>query len=156
MSLGGQLGGSLERGAPRGMAAPRTRPRCRGLELRGDGLVDPARRGGKVPCAAVRILLDIQRGRQREMGGPALREGRGAMDRRPHERVAEAQAAGVDRDQRRGLGRRQLAGFQAELTRGGEDGAEIRRVRACGDDEQLLRGVRQARELGEERQLDRP
>ena len=66
------FGGPLEEGGCRGQATARLSAAGRPLELRGDSLVQPGRRLGAMPGAAIRIDLWVGRLRQRAVDSSPL------------------------------------------------------------------------------------
>jgi hypothetical protein len=101
-----QARAALERACCRAIGAARLRA-LRGLfERVRRRRVGTGRRGGEVPRAPVDVAVR-QRGRQRRVRGAALRRGGLGVDRRAHERVAELDAAAVEREQPGLLGGRQ-------------------------------------------------
>ena len=100
--LGRQRGGTFqERGRGRQPSARLSAAR-RALELGGDVLVEPGRRLGEMPGAAIGIDLGIGRVRQRAMHGlPVLRRG-GSVHGRADQRVTKRHAR-ADREQPVGL-----------------------------------------------------
>jgi hypothetical protein len=88
--IGRQLGGALVERRARREAAPGPRARGRVLELGGDVLVEPVRRVGAVPRAAIRIDLCIRGVGECAVDALALLRCGRAINRRPHERMPEA------------------------------------------------------------------
>ena len=80
---------ALQEGGSRSQAAARLGPPGRALQLVGDVLVRRERRVGAVPGPAVRIDLGIGGRGQRQMRASAFVCRRGAVDRRPQQRVPE-------------------------------------------------------------------
>jgi hypothetical protein len=121
--LGGQLGGAQQPhaapervgGEARGAIERRERDVGRpaplgsfgrGLEVGGQAVIGPRRACDAVPDLPVG--LRGQRGGERGMGSVPLRERRGLIDRRPHQRMAEAHGVAVRVDESRGDGRREV------------------------------------------------
>jgi hypothetical protein len=82
-------GALVERGLRR-QAAPSARTCGRVLQLGGDILVEPVRRVGAVPRAAIRIGIRIRGACECPVDARALVRCRRAIDRRPHQRMPEA------------------------------------------------------------------
>ena len=105
--LGGELGGAAEVARRGGVRAAPAGVEGGGLERRGDRLVGRHRAGGQVP-RALRAALG-RRGGQGGVRRAALGGARGVVGGRAQQRMAEVDLGVLDRDEPRGLGRRQVA-----------------------------------------------
>ena len=151
--IGRQLGGALvERGARR-QAAPRPRAAGRALQLGGDVLVEPGRRLGAMPGAAIGIDLGVGRLGERAVDALALlRRGR-AVDRGAHERMPEAHLR-AELDQARRRRRRRRVGRDPERGRRPPHQQRIADRLGRRDEQQQPRRRRQRRQPLPEALLD--
>ena len=151
--VGRQLGSALVKRGPRRQAAPRPRAPGRALQLGGDLLVEPGRRLGAVPGAAIGIGVGVRGLREGLVDAPAdLRRGR-SVHRGPHQRMAEAHL-GAELDQLRVGGRGARACVDPQ--RGGRLPQQERITHRLGrrDQEQKPRRRRQVRQALLEPLLD--
>jgi hypothetical protein len=114
------------------------------LELTGDLFVLAGRRRRPVPRTAIRVLLGIEHGRQRQVDGLPLRERRIAIERRADKRVAELDAAFEGAHQARQLRGIERIRLDAQRRNRPQDGRKAARVVGRDEQEQLLRLRRQA------------
>jgi len=112
--VAGELGGPLQGGRGRGMAAAPSGPVGRALQLGGRGLVGPDGGRGQVPGPLVGGVLTGQHVGQGPVGGLPAGQGGGGVGGRADQGVAELEPALAGPDQPGRLGRVQGGGVDAQ------------------------------------------
>ena len=87
--FGRQLGGALQERRRRSHPAAGLRPARRPLQLVGHLLIGSRRRRGQMPRPPIRISVAIGHLGQRPVRRPPVRQRRGGVHRRPHQRMPE-------------------------------------------------------------------
>ena len=146
--IGIELGGALQRaGGGRVPAA------ARGVVGREDQrlgrlVVGGGGGGGAVPRAPVDVGVVVEHGGERLVRRAALGEARGAVDRRAHERMAEAQPRALGGQQAGALGDVEGVGPEAEPLGGPQQRPDVAAVVGGRQHEQAPRVVRRAARRG--------
>ena len=149
-----ELGRALERAHGGRVAGPSSRTLGGALELGRGLLVGRDGGGGAMPGVAVGVALADQHRGQRGVGGAALARRRAAVDRRAHERVAEAHPLAVGVEQPGTLGGVERAAGHAQACGGGEHAAEVLAVVGRGEQQQPPGVLGQRADASEEGLLD--
>ena len=151
-----ELGRPLERDRSRRIARAVARVPRRRVELVGDILVGPDRRGREMPGAPHgRVLVAIvhERARQRAVGGAPVAGGRAVVDGRAHERMAELEREAVDVDEPGRLRGLERARVQSARRQGPQQRVHGPRAARSRDQQRAARRVRKRLEARQERAL---
>ena len=136
--LGGQLGGACQGGSGGSGCSAVASPLRRVFQLHGCGLVGSDHGRGPVPGAAVTLLVGVEDVGECAVYRAPSAVGRGAVDRRAHERMAELQPVSGDGHQSGALGLVERLRRVAEGRGGGQDGGDVTGVLGGGDVQQGL------------------
>ena len=110
--------------------------------------------GGAVPRAPVDVGLVVEHGGERLVRRTALGEARGAVDRRAHERMAEAQPRAIGGQQAGALGDVEGVGPEAQTLGGPQQRPDVAAVVGCRQHEQAARVVPERLDADHEGALD--
>ena len=113
-------------------------PLRRVFQLHGCGLVGSDHGRGQVPGAAITLLVGVEDVGECAVYRAPSAAGRGAVDRRAHERMAELQPVSGDGHQSGALGLVERLRRAAQGRGGGQDGGDVTGVLGGGDVQQGL------------------